>query len=375
MKKVLSGFLVVVAASLFAHMAQFRFPITESPEDPSVIIGAVLPLSGSGAVFGEDMRNAIELALEEEATNGVHMRAVYADSQAIAKEGVAAYAQLNATHDVDVIVTAFSRVAIPLVDLAHEHKQPIITTLVAAKDLPVKSPYAFRFYSPPEDFANAHFDTRIQKERYGSIGVLYIHDEYGAAIVEAIEQRAAKEGIPLVAAEHFEPNATDMRTGLTKIKAANPAALLIVPSSPPEAISIVRQLRELDLSMDVFEASVHLSAEMNRTELGDMAHGIYTITYPFSVQETEAAREFREKYETRFQETPNFIAPFAYDIVRMIARASAGKNMSREELTQAVQSLGIFDSVNGTVRIQDTGEITPPIRAVRIEHGDLVPIH
>lgn len=361
------------ALFLFSGCGQSSSSDTNAPAaETPLTIGAVIPLSGPGVVYGEDMKNAIELALEELATAGVDMRVVYADSQALAKEGVAAYTQLNATEDVDVVVTAFSRVSVPLVDLAHERKQPIVATLVAAKGLAAKSPYAFRFFSPPHDYAEPHFETRLTKKNYASIGVLYINDEYGASIFESITQLSAKEGISIVATESFEPNATDVRTELTKIKTANPDAFVLVASTPPETMTVVKQLRELEFPMDIFEAGVVLSIDSNRAALGDMAEGIYTNAYPFTLSENDASLAFRNAYAARFNDDPNFIAPFAYDIVRIIAQASGGKKMQAEELAQAIQALGTFDSVNGPVLIQHDGEITPPIRAVRVENGGLV---
>ena len=331
-------------------------------------IGAILPLSGPAAIWGENIQNGMILAQQELARQGIDVEIVFEDSQARADVGVTAYRKLNDVDDVDLIVSAFSRVSVPLVPLADEDQIPIIMTLVAAKGVAEQSPFSFRFYSNERQYVEPQF-AWMDPAVYDKIAVLWINDEYGVAVHDVIIEQANAKGIEIVADENFVPRSADYRTQLTKIKEADPKAVLFVAATPPE-VAAIKQLRELGITADIIENSALLAIPSARAAAGDAAEGAATLAFPYSLGKTGTA--FKGQYQATFDAQPNFGAAFGYDMVALVGKASGGNAMEGDVLAQSIIAVQSFESLNGPVTIKTNGEINPPLEPVTIVNGELV---
>ncbi|HLD04991.1 MAG TPA: ABC transporter substrate-binding protein [Candidatus Nanoarchaeia archaeon] len=340
----------------------------ENQTKESLKVGAILPLSGSAAIWGEAIQNGMELAQEELAKEGMTIGIQYEDSQAIPTLGLSAYKKLVEQDKVNIVISAFSRVSVPLISLVERDRMPLLMTMVAAKGVTENSQYAFRFYSTEKDYAYPHFD--ILKSEYTSLGLLYLNDEYGVSVAQAIRDKAKENNVKIVVEETFDPATTDFRTQLLKIKAKNPQALLFVGAVPTEVVNAMKQVKEMQLDSIFFEASPNLGLEPIRATAGGSAEGVYTLAYPLTLGMAGAA--FSEAYRERYGEAPLHAAAFGYDMVVLAAKASNGKSVTGKALVDKILALKSFDSLNGPVQIQSTREINPSLYSVKIVNGSLV---
>lgn len=238
-------------------------------------IGAILPLTGPVAINGEMIKGGMELAKIDLEQQGITLEIIYEDSQGTPTQGLSAYNKLKNIDNVDVVLVAFSRVAMPLIPLADQDEIPILMTLVAAYGAADKSPYAFRFFSSEEQFAHPHFNA---VKKGDTLGLLYIDDEYGHAVGQAVKEKAEEMNIQLTE-ETYDVGATDFRTQLLKIKVQEPDGIFVVVDNPPAMINLANQVKELGIQATIFEASPYFAAENVRKAVGEAATGMYTITY------------------------------------------------------------------------------------------------
>lgn len=332
-------------------------------------IGAILPLSGPAAVWGENIRNGMLLAQQDLAQQGINVDIVFEDSQAKPDVGLTAFRKLKDVDGVNMVISAFSRVSVPLVPVSDAEKIPLMMTLVSAKGVAEQSPFSFRFYSNERQYVEPQV-AWMRLETLGEIAVLWINDEFGAAVHDVIVEQAALKGYSIVADEKYDPGATDFRTQLTKIKAANPKAMLFVGSTPPEVSNALKQFREMGIAAEFIENSAALSSPAAIQAAGPAAEGAITLAFPFSLGKTGGA--FKERYQAAYNAAPNFGAAFGYDMVALVGKASGGKAMPGEELAQSIIAVKTFDSLNGPVMVQPNGEINPAIVPARIANGKLV---
>jgi len=79
---------------------------------PEVEIGALIPLSGDTAAYGENARNAIDLAAEEingtGGINGAKVRVVYMDTKAMPSAGVAAFEKMMEDRSISAVIGPMS---------------------------------------------------------------------------------------------------------------------------------------------------------------------------------------------------------------------------------------------------------------------------
>jgi len=338
-----------------------------SPQERNTIkIGAILPLSGPTSIWGESIKNGMEIAKQELALEGINIEIIYEDSKGDAKEGVSAYQNLR-LKNVDIIVTALSRVSIPLISLSDEDKIPLIMTLTSAKAVSEQSPYAFRFYADEKGYADAHLDN-FETGDYNTMGLLYLNDDYGVSVAEHIKNKVKEKHIQIIAEENYNPGTTDFRAELSKIKSENPEMIMFVDGAPIEAINIVKQYKELNIEIQLYEASTVLSYESTREQTP--SEGIYTSVFPFFID--NIGLKFKERYKEEYNLEPSFGAPFGYDIVMLVGKATNGKKVNGKQIADNILNLKTIDSLNGELEIKPDGEINPILFSAKIVDGKLV---
>jgi branched-chain amino acid transport system substrate-binding protein len=323
-------------------------------------IGAILPLSGPGAIYGEQVMNGMELANRD-------FEIIYEDSQASPAKGVTAYTKLRDIDDVDVIFSIFSSVSIPLIQLADQDKMPLILTFVSAKDAASTSKYSFRLFPSSEQYVTAQL-LNLQKLGITEIAVLYKDDAFGQSQFESIVQHADNYSVSIVLSDKFEIGSYDYKTQLIKAENSGAEALVFVGQINPETINVVKQIEELNINMEFFEVAPILAMNDVQQELGSLAEGKYTTVYPFIIGEND----FKRRHAGNYDPDSFYAVGFGYDILTLIQQATVGAKVTGDELVSRIHSLGVVDTTNGPLVIGSSGEINPPVYSVQIVDGKLV---
>jgi branched-chain amino acid transport system substrate-binding protein len=367
-----SAIIIIVIIAFETVYLLTGFSILPAQENTKELkIGAILPLTGSSSTWGEQIRNGMEIAKEELKEKNVNINIIYEDSQANSQLGLTAYNKLKNVDNVDAMVGVLSLVSVPLVPLSNEDKMPLIMTITSAKDITKNNDYAFRFFSNEKQYVYPHF-AWITKEKYPSIALLVREDDFGKSVADVVKASANDMGIEIVDEEMFAPGASDFKAQLTKIKEKNPKAIVFIGSLPVEVSNALKQIKELDIKVDFVEASAALAQEAARTASSNACEGAYTIAYSFTLGLT--GNSFREKYIAKYNKDPSFAAAYGYDITMLLAKASNGKKMSGQQLSNAIKNIKTHDSLNGKVEIQQNGEINPKTYSVRIVNGQLAKV-
>jgi branched-chain amino acid transport system substrate-binding protein len=323
-----------------------------TPSGETIKIGAILPLSGPAAVWGEAIKNGLELALKDRA----EIKVVYEDSKALPADGASAYQRLI-TQNVNAIVSAYSGVSIPLTKLAIENKVPLIMTIVAAND--VTNEYSYRYYAKPSSYVDPAFSDPVSPlKSLTDIAVLYRNDEFGKSVNDILAITAGQNGKKMVANESFNPNDTDFSTQLTKIKAAKPQAVMFIAGSPGEAVNILKKANDLKINAVFTEASAALSDPETQKQVPAMTY--YTTAFRFSFPDDNS--EFKKLYTDTYGKAPNFASAFGYDIASLIAGCAKSGSGLQDCLNQTENVSGITGSINNILN----NEINPPMFLMKV---------
>jgi len=204
-------------------------------ESKNIKIGAVLALSGPSAIWGESVKNGMELALKDHP----EITIIYEDSKGTAADGISAYQKLK-LQEPDVFVTSLSIVSVPLADIAKKEKKTMIITQSAANN--ITNEYAYRYYTDADHFATPSFESDISPLKNAKrLAVVYRNDEYAKSVANKINQLAKEQGKQIVYLETYVPNEIDFSTILLKAKETNPDALLFIPTPPSESLAILKK--------------------------------------------------------------------------------------------------------------------------------------
>lgn len=337
MKKILIVLVILVVIILIAQ--------ADSPESATTgdfVIGAALPMTGPAALWGETVKNGMELALK----NKTGIKVLYEDTKGVPADGVSAFNRLQG-QGVHLTLSEISAVSVPLSKIALEKKVPLFVTLVAASSSIIVNDYTIRYYTDPAHYAGPSFDSPMSPVKQArTIAVLYRNDELGVSVKEEINKLSAQHGKQVVFVDSFKPSETDFSTHLSKIKASGADVLLIVPATPGEAVGIVKTYARLGLTMPVVEASAVFADLGNREQVKGIP--FYSTSYDFSL-DNEDSKQFREEYKSAFGKEPNFGAAFGYDVLNFIYRCKDQGEGQARDIRSCLKNIPTNQGLAGTV--------------------------
>jgi branched-chain amino acid transport system substrate-binding protein len=325
--KVWTGVVVIIVAALviWGVFALVKKPQAPSSEQP-IKVGFIGPLTGGPALWGEGARNMVEIATKEINDNGGidgrELQVTYEDGKCASTDAVSAFQKLQ-QQNVDFVIGGHcSPETAGIVPLTKNGEAFIIAGITSSNEAVSGSDYAYRTSPPTKDFTNKLAAIAIQK--YKNVAALTeqaaFPKSYTADFVPSFEAVGGK----IVLNEGYQPEQTDFRTELLKVKEAKPDALFISPQSPTTAINILKQMKELDIKLPVFANSIAINKDVF-TKAGnpEALTGSFSII-PFTDKSGDAAEELSQKYRDAYgSEVPYnyFYVSAAYDATHMLAQA------------------------------------------------------
>jgi branched-chain amino acid transport system substrate-binding protein len=348
-----------------------RKPIAPTTKEP-IKIGAILPLTGEAAVWGENVKTGIELAKEEinkkGGINGRKLEIIYEDGQCDSKTGVSAAQKLITVDKVQVIIgEVCSSVTLAIAPIANQNKVVLITPASSADSISQAGEYIFRNYPRNSQFLDKIIEL-IEKLNKKKIAILFVNNDYGVGLKDYALQKISKEKIVLV--EGHDQKETDFRTTLTKLKSFNPDAVILATYYEDGAL-ILKQAKEMKinalfLGTDAFDDPKVIEIAK------EAAEGLI-----FSAVKPEAGpkfSEFKKAYIEKYNKEPVFLSDFAYDTLNIIVEAIEKGNYKGEDIKNYLYSIKNFPGASNLISFDENGDlINPSFTLKTIKNGKIVP--
>ena len=353
---------------------------TAFAEGETFKIGAIGPMTGAAAVYGNAVMNAAQIAVDEinEAggVNGVQLEFNPQDDEHDAEKSVNAY---NALKDWGMQMLLGSVTSTPCIAVEAENDNMfLLTPSGSAVDCITAGDNAFRvcFSDPDQGAASAKYigENGLAEK----VAVIYdSSDVYSSGIYATFQAEAANQPFEIVSAEAFTADSkTDFSVQLQKAKDAE-ADLVYLPIYYNEASLIFTQAAAMGYAPKWFGVDGMdgiLSVEGFDTSL---AEGVMLLT-PFSADaEDDLTKNFVAKYQEKFGEVPNQFAADAYDGIYImkaaLEQAEATPDMDASTLCDAMKVAMTEITVDGLTGAGMTwnaeGEPSKEPKAVVIENG------
>ena len=245
-----NAFRKVAAATLAAAMMVPFAGCSKNESSNTLKIGGIGPITGGAAVYGNAVKNAAELAVEEinanGGINGMQIEFKFEDDVHDAEKSVNAYNSLKDWGMQILMGTVTSTPCQAVVEETHNDNMFQLTPSGSAVES-IKYDNAFRvcFSDPNQGSASAKYigeNGLAQK-----VAVIYnSSDVYSTGIYEKFAAEADNQPFEIVAAEAFtEDRKTDFKTQLTKAKDAG-ADMVFLPIYYSEASLILQQAKDMD---------------------------------------------------------------------------------------------------------------------------------
>jgi branched-chain amino acid transport system substrate-binding protein len=368
------GAAALIAACAGACGLSWETSMSVAAEGGPITIGAVLPLTGEAAHWGIPARNGGEMAAEEVngagGIGGRKLALMIEDDRCRPADGVAAFNKIMAAVNPPVFLGAVcSSVSLAIAPLAEASKTVMISPASTTPKLTDAGDFVFRVIPSGSLRAKVLADYLYNQRGLRRVAALYINNEGGIGGASAFKAQFTQLGGTIVAEEAYPQTATDLRSQLAKIRAADPDGV-VVGSYPPDTVLILQQARELAFQPPLFFTTESVENPDVLRQTGDAANGaVYILAAP---AEGAAPEKFVRAYEGKFSHKPELFAAEGYDVVRLIAAAIAATGAaapSGPSIRDFLYQVRDYAGASGTITFDRNGDVIKPYAIRTIEGG------
>ena len=354
-----------------------------SGSDSEVIkIGAIGPVTGAAAVYGQAVKNGAELAVEEinsaGGINGAQVEFKFEDDEHDAEKAVNAYNNLKDWGMQALLGTVTSAPCVAVGEVANQDNMFLLTPSGTAVEC-VQYDNAFRvcFSDPMQGLESAKY---IGENGLASkVAVIYdSSDVYSTGIYEAFVKEAANQDFEVVAAEAFTSESkTDFSVQLQKAKDSG-AELVFLPFYYSEASLVLKQAAGMNYNPIFFGCDGMDGILAVEGFDANLANNLMFLS-PFTPTSTdEAIQKFVTAFKDKYGDTPNQFAADAYDgIYAMKAameKADVKPGMASSDVCDGLKSAMVEIEIDGVtakgLTWEASGEPSKEPMVVKIENGD-----
>lgn len=345
-------------------------------------IGGIGPTTGGAAIYGINVMNGIQLAVNEinaaGGVNGCQLEVNFQDDEHDPEKSINAYNTVKDWGAQMIIGCVTSTPCIAVSEETHKDNMMMLTPSGSAvKCTQYDNAFQVCFSDPNQGAASAQYigENKLAEK----VAVIYdSSDVYSSGIYESFVKGAENQDFEIVVAEAFtSENKTDFSVQLQKAKDAN-ADLIFLPIYYQESALILTQANSMAYAPKWFSCDGMdgiLGVENFDVSL---AEGVMLLT-PFAADaKDEVSQTFTASYRAAYNDTPNQFAADGYDavyiLVEAIKQSDANPSMSVSELGDALKAAMTQITVDGVtgegMTWVATGEVNKAPRAVVIKNGE-----
>jgi branched-chain amino acid transport system substrate-binding protein len=327
----------------------------------AIKIGFAAPLTGDNAIYGQGMKKAVQLAIEEANASEEVKKAGYTfdlhaeDDMGDPKQAVNVANLLASDLKVVGVVGHFnSGCSIPASPVYNGVKLAMVSVssnpALTAQGLPNVDRVVAK------DDAQGAAAGELVGGKLGIKKVAVVDDStpYGQGLAAQFVTAYEKTGGQVVAEEHINTGEVDFGALSNRIRSKAPAAIYYAGALNQGAL-LSKQSKEAGLKVPLIGGDMLYSAEYIKVATPAMAEGDIATSLGLPLEQQPKGKEFAVKYTAKFGSAPEAYDSYAYDAAWSIINAVVKVGPKRDAVMQAVRN-GSLDGVTGTVAFDKNGD-------------------
>lgn len=352
----------VITSLALSLLALSWWPASAPAQEP-YRIGAIFSITGPGSSLGIPERDtALMLEADINAKGGIKgpdgklhpLKIVIYDDASDETRAVLAAKKLIDEDKVTAIVgTTLSGTSLAILDTVQKAEVPLVSCAAAIKIVEPVAERKWVFKTPQSDYLIVGVLVDYLKAKgLTKVGWLNVDYAFGQLGWIEFEKAAQKAGLTIAANEKFGQKDVDMTAQMTRVKAANPQAVVIW-SIPPSASLATKNYADLGMTMPLFQS--HGVGNKTFIQLaGPASNGVVFPAGKLLVAEQlpdgdvqkpvllAYARDFEAKYGPR-----NTFGGHAWDAVQLVVKALERAGTDRAGVRSAIEGTRNFVGVTG----------------------------
>ncbi len=362
--------------------------------DGKIKVGGIGPITGAAAIYGQAVKNAAEIAVEEinAKDDTVKFEFKFEDDENDPEKSVNAYNKLKDWGMQILMGTVTTKPCIAVSTETNADKIFQLTPSASSTDVIGGQPdkdgnvtiqrkdnvFQMCFTDPNQGVASAEY---IKKQNLGTkIAVIYNNgDAYSTGIYQKFDAEAKKLGLEIVSVTTFPDDTnSDFSAQLNDAKDKG-ADLLFLPIYYTPASLILTQANKMGYTPKFFGVDGMDGILTVKNFDTKLAEDVMLLT-PFTADAAdEKTQNFVKKYKEKFGDTPNQFAADTYDCIYALYEACKAKNITSDSKTadicaalteQFTDSSFKFDGLTGTgMTWAKSGEVSKSPKGMVIKNG------
>lgn len=313
-------------------------------------VGIMVPTTGSEATYGQDMANAINLAISEiNADGGVlgqQLTSEIGDDACDPQQAVNAASKLASSGVVGVVGGYCSGATVPTLEIYGDANIPFIIAAANSTQLiPANPGNAFMINSTGNDQVAKAIEY-FEGNGIESLAIVNQGDAYSQDLANLTKAAWEEAGHTVPAFEVANKGEQDYSAIVTAIRAANPDAVFWTAYYADGGL-FIRQLRQAG-----YQGLIAVGDGSNSPELfniaGPAAEGVIAFSNP-TAQFLPEAKAFIDAYTAEFGNAPGPYAPLAYDGMKLLAWAIEDAGSTEADAIAASLEGAEFEGLAGPI--------------------------
>ena len=308
----------------------------------------------------EALVRGIEMAIEELQEKGVELTWEHIDDNGEYETGIS-YGGLTAKDDsvLAVLTVQDFDVIDALAPVYEEEKKPFISVQGCNEStLQEGYQYFLSAFTSAEDMGKAVADYCGEKG-YTRVVCSHTDTTFELSEMRGFQRNASKNNIDIVDMIQGPSTMTELKSTYYRWETLEVDAVYLAHltySDTSWMLDIIRYLKGQNPKLQIL-SDYSLNHAETLEKHGDILEGL-VIPAPYSVEENELAKEFKKKYEEKYDTSISNVAMQGYDLVQIFGKIIQEGYEDSEEFVEQLKREEGFEGTSGHIHFDKNGKLT-----------------
>ena len=325
-----------------------------------VVIGAILPMSGSHASLGHMQKNSMLMAVEEinssGGINGEPLELDIHDSRGQVRSARTVIDHFVEDKQYAVVLGGFnSKVAVSLADKCEQRRIPLVLVTGSEDTITLQEhKFVFRIAPPRSRYIAAALDFAATDLDITRIALIVERSSYGDSMARTVRNAAREARWELTGEWKFEIGSRNLEELYTDVGEADPEAVFIA-AFPPDGSRIIRELRETTPDAVIFNLVPASTTAGSYVRCGEPCQNVLNPSL-WQPGVFRSGARYKEKYLSRFGSEPDYHGAQAYAAVLVAAQAIRKSSVAEPETVRDALAGIAVNTPYGKVSFREWGD-------------------
>jgi branched-chain amino acid transport system substrate-binding protein len=333
--------------------------------------------------YGRNVKNGLMLALDEiNAAGGIKRRGetegkkidiLIEDDGTDEKKAVEKANSLIKTSKVPLIIGGVtSNIALQLAPVCETAKVVLLSPTASSPELTGAGQYVFRNYPSDALEGRVMAEYAVRRMNVRNVAIFYIDNEYGQGLTKVFKEKFTSLGGTVQMEHPYPPNSADFAAPVKELKAKTPNAIYVI-GYYADITNILKEISKQKVESKI----ISVEGLVQPMVLETAAEFVEGVVYPQPHYNPESPdpkiQEFVKAYRAKFNTKPDIDAAFAYDAVRIVAKAIEQSATYPTDLRDRIADVSMRGII-GDISFDSNGDVDIRPEIFQIKGGKFVPV-